>query len=69
MNFLQKQLEDIFISLSEKEKNIFTLRFEQKLSIKEIAIILNMPEGSIKSGIFYLLKKYSHILNHYLYEK
>jgi DNA-directed RNA polymerase specialized sigma24 family protein len=27
------------------------------MSIKEIAEIVDIPEGSVKSGIFYMLKK------------
>lgn len=43
----------------KKEKTIYTLRFEQELSIKEIADIMNIPEGTVKSGIYYLLKKFT----------
>jgi RNA polymerase sigma-70 factor (ECF subfamily) len=69
MVYLQELLKEKFESLSEKEKNIFILRFEQQLSIKEVSAILNIPEGSVKSGIYYLLKKYANILNYYHYEK
>jgi RNA polymerase sigma-70 factor (ECF subfamily) len=69
MAYLQQILKDKFESLSEKERQIFTLRFEQQLPVKEIAAILEIPEGSVKSGIYYLLKKYAHILNYYQYEK
>lgn len=66
---LTEQLKDIFSQLNEKEKSIYLLRFEQQLSIREIATIMNIPEGSVKSGIFYLLKKYSPLINYYSYEK
>ena len=69
MAYLQQILKDKFESLSEKERQIFTLRFEQQLPLKEIATILEIPEGSVKSGLYYLLKKYAHILNYYHYEK
>ena len=69
MTFLRQLLTDKFGKLSEKEKDIFVLRFEQQLSIRDIAAILNIPEGSVKSGIYYLLKKYAQILNYYQYEK
>ena len=55
--------------LNEKEQRIFKLRFEQDLPIKEIAEILSIPEGSVKSGIYYLLKKMSHKLKEFRYEK
>lgn len=69
MIYLQNLLKEKFENLSEKEKNIFILRFEQQLSIKEVSAIMNIPEGSVKSGIYYLLKKYANILNYYNYEK
>ena len=69
MNQLKLQLQHIFDQLNDKEKNIFKLRFEEQKSIKEIAIELNLPEGSIKSGIHYLLKKYSSLLKHFNYEQ
>ena len=68
VNYLRQILDEKFESLSEKEQQIFTLRFSQQLSIREIAAIMNIPEGSVKSGIFYLLKKYTHIFNYYNYE-
>lgn len=67
-NYLRQILDEKFENLSEKEQQIFTLRFSQQLSIREIAAIMNIPEGSVKSGIFYLLKKYTHIFNYYNYE-
>ena len=57
--YLKKQVRQVYDGLSEKEKNIFVLRFEQELSIKEISEILGIPEGSVKSGLFYLLKKFA----------
>jgi RNA polymerase sigma-70 factor, ECF subfamily len=54
--------------LSEKEKSIYSLRFEQELSIKEIAEVLLIPEGSVKSGIFYLLKKYANHLKDFKHD-
>ncbi len=68
VNYLRQILDEKFENLSEKEQQIFTLRFSQQLSIREIAAIMNIPEGSVKSGIFYLLKKYTHIFNYYNYE-
>lgn len=56
-SLLRKGIQKACSSLSEKEKNIFILRFEQELSIKEIAAIEAIPEGTVKSAIYYLLKK------------
>lgn len=54
---LQIQLAMAKSELSANEKILLALRFEQELSIKEIAHIQNKPEGTIKSGLFYLLRK------------
>jgi len=54
---LQEGLRAALNDLNEKETDIYRLRFEQELGIKEIAGILDIPEGSVKSGIYYLLKK------------
>lgn len=59
---LKKRIQTIYAELNEKEKNIYTLRFEQELPIKDIAEILAIPEGSVKSGIYYLLKKFAYHL-------
>ncbi len=58
-HLLKQRINDVYAGLSEKEKNIFVLRFEHELPIKEIAEIISIPEGSVKSGIYYLLKKLS----------
>jgi RNA polymerase sigma-70 factor (ECF subfamily) len=55
--YYKKKLEALFSTFSEKEKILFRLRFEQDLPVKEIAEIAGIPEGSVKSGIYYLLKK------------
>lgn len=56
---IQNRINELFKNLSDKEKSIFVLRFEQDLSIKEIAKIIEIPEGSVKSCLYYLLKKIS----------
>jgi RNA polymerase sigma-70 factor (ECF subfamily) len=42
--------------LTEEKKSLFILRFQEHLSVPEISTILNIPEGTIKSRLFYLLK-------------
>ena len=65
---LRERIQVIFAGLSEKEKNIYSLRFEQELGIKEISVIMDIPEGSVKSGIYYLLKKLSQQLKDFSHE-
>lgn len=68
-NYLREKVKNTFETLNEKEKNIYLLRFEQELSIKEIAEIIQIPEGSVKSGIYYLLKKFANNLKEFSHEK
>jgi RNA polymerase sigma-70 factor, ECF subfamily len=43
--------------LAEEKKALFTLRFNEQMSIPQISTILNIPEGTVKSRLFYLLKE------------
>lgn len=52
-----QELKRRISQLNEKEQSVFQLRFEQDLSLAEIAQILNIPEGTVKSTLYYLLKK------------
>ncbi|MFT3980573.1 MAG: RNA polymerase sigma factor [Ferruginibacter sp.] len=43
--------------LPEEKKTLYILRFQENLSVPDISNIMNIPEGTIKSRIFYLLKE------------
>lgn len=45
--------------LSSSHREVFILRFKQGLSLKEIAEVLDVSEGTVKSRVFYTLKKLS----------
>ncbi len=62
---LKARIGKLFKELNDKEKKLFVLKFEQQLSTKETAEILNIPEGSVKSGLYYLLKKIKEKLNYH----
>ncbi|MFY8021254.1 MAG: RNA polymerase sigma factor [Bacteroidia bacterium] len=66
---LKNKINALYQSLNEKEKLVFVLRFELELSIKETAEIANIPEGSVKSCQFYLLKKITPHIKEYQHEK
>lgn len=51
--------------LNEEDKTIFLLRYEDELSISEISQIVFMPEGTVKSRLFYLRKHLALELNQY----
>lgn len=65
---IRRELEIIRGQLNEKEKQLYQLRFEEELSIKEIAGIMDIPEGSAKSGIYYMIKKIAAHLKKLEYE-
>jgi RNA polymerase sigma-70 factor (ECF subfamily) len=65
VKLIKTKMNIIFKDLSEKEKAVFIFRFEHELNIKEIATILNIPEGSVKSCLYYMLKKISNHLSPY----
>ncbi|MGC4057605.1 MAG: sigma-70 family RNA polymerase sigma factor [Chitinophagaceae bacterium] len=66
---LRQKIDLLLGTLTEKERQIYQLRFEQDLKVREIAAITGIPEGSVKSGIFYLLQKLSHHLKEFSYAK
>jgi RNA polymerase sigma-70 factor, ECF subfamily len=51
--------------LDEEKKTLFLLRFEEQLTVPEISHIMDIPEGTVKSRIFYLLKHMSEKLKTY----
>lgn len=51
-----------FENLDTQQQLLLTLHFEEELSLKEIAPILCIPEGTVRSRLFYLLKKLSALL-------
>lgn len=55
--YRNKLLNAVMTELDYEDREIMQLRFQQELSIREIAIIASLPEGTVKSRIFYLLKK------------
>jgi len=56
-NIFNDRLKEELEKLSENHKKTFILRFKHDLSIKDIADILETSEGTVKSRIFYTLKK------------
>ncbi len=63
---VEKQLDAKFFTralhrqldlLRPEQKSAFILRFQENLSTREISTILNCPEGTVKSRLFYLTKK------------
>lgn len=61
MNSLSVELE----KMEETHRSVFVLRFEENLSLKEIADVLGISEGTVKSRLFYTLRKLADKLRVY----
>jgi len=53
------RLKEELSLLSNSHREVFILRFKQGFSLKEIAEVLDVSEGTVKSRVFYALKKLS----------
>ena len=65
---LKKFKEAVYANLQqlpEEKKQLYVLRFQENLSVPQIAGIMNIPEGTIKSRLFYLVKEMKEKLNHF----
>jgi RNA polymerase sigma-70 factor (ECF subfamily) len=59
--FLQGQIE----SLPESYKILVTLRYQQELSYEEIASVVSLPLGTVKTGLFRAKARLRHALRQY----
>jgi RNA polymerase sigma-70 factor (ECF subfamily) len=59
------QLEEVLNSLEDKHREVFVLRHIDGVSVKEVAEILNINEGTVKSRLFYATKKIAGQLSMY----
>lgn len=64
-NVFNDRLKEELDQLSDNHRKTFILRFKHDLSIKEIAEILETSEGTVKSRIFYTIKKLSEQLKEF----
>jgi RNA polymerase sigma-70 factor (ECF subfamily) len=58
---LSQELEKV----NPETRSIFLLRFQENCSIKAISQIMSLPEGTIKSRLFYTIKKLAQNLHHF----
>lgn len=64
-NKFSERLTEELDQLDENQKSTFVLRYYQDMPIKEIAKTLNCSEGTVKSRLFYTLKKLSSSLKEF----
>jgi RNA polymerase sigma-70 factor (ECF subfamily) len=53
----KKRVSRELTEMDPDTKSIFILRFQENMSIKEIGKIVSLPEGTVKSRLFYAFKK------------
>ena len=56
-NAAQVKLQQAMVGLPQKQKLVFTLRYHEGLSYKEIASILDTSEGGLKASYHHAVKK------------
>jgi RNA polymerase sigma-70 factor, ECF subfamily len=61
----RKEVDTCLEGLDEEKRTLFVLRFEEQLSVPDISRIMNLPEGTVKSRLFYLLKYLSGRLQNF----
>ena len=61
----QQKLDQVLCEEDEDVRAMFSLRFELEMEVSEIAHILQCPEGTVKSRLFYLKKRLASRLQHY----
>lgn len=64
-NKFSERLNEELEQLDENQKTTFVLRYYQDMPIKEIAQTLKCSEGTVKSRLFYTLKKLSNSLKEF----
>jgi RNA polymerase sigma-70 factor (ECF subfamily) len=64
-NLFNKRLESELDKMDVEMKTLFNLRFIEEMGIKQIAEIMNCPEGTVKSRLFYMTKQLSKKLSVY----
>ena len=62
---MQEHIEKALQGLTEKERSVFVLRHYKNLQLKEIAEILEINVGTVKSTLFRALKRMQKALSFY----
>ena len=62
---LQDDIRNALSCLSPQQKSVFVLRHYQELTLKEIAEVLHISEGTVKSLLFRALRKLQKALSGY----
>jgi RNA polymerase sigma-70 factor (ECF subfamily) len=63
-NFTNALFRNLY-KFNPENRSIFLLRFQEELSVKEIAEIMECPEGTVKSRLHYTVKKLAKSLKEF----
>lgn len=63
INEFKTQLNKKIAQMDTQTREIIILRYYQEMSVKEIAEIISIPDGTVKSKLFYTIKSLSEKLN------
>jgi len=58
------ELESALGQLSPEQRGLLALRFGEGLGLREIAGILSIPEGTVKSRLYHAKQQLKEFLNH-----
>ena len=61
-DLFDRELQTAVNDLEDHHKECFVLRYQEEKSVKEISEIVGCPEGTVKSRLFYSVKKISNKL-------
>jgi len=62
---LQQEIDQALNSLSPQQKSVFVLRHYKDLKLREIADVLQLSEGTVKSVLFRAIRKLQEALSSY----
>ncbi len=62
---IKNNIENALKKVTDRERTVFVLRFYKDLQLKEIANVLNITEGTVKSLLYRTIKKLQKELSFY----
>lgn len=60
-----RELSRLLDTLQPAQRMLFALRYEEELSVAQVAEIMNLPEGTVKSRLYYMLQNLRNKLKEY----
>jgi len=66
MEELGKVISKAVSQLAPKQQRVFRLRYDQKLQIKEIAVLINRSEGTVKTHLHHAHRRLRELLRPYI---